>query len=64
MALFPASFDPLTNGHLDLCTARGACSRELVVAIAKNIDKTGTFDVDERLDMLKTVLGEHTGVDA
>ncbi len=61
-ALFPASFDPVTNGHLDLIHRARRVFPELVVAVAKNIGKTGTFDIDERLDMMKSVLGEHVGV--
>jgi pantetheine-phosphate adenylyltransferase len=61
-ALFPASFDPVTNGHLDLIHRARRVFPELVVAVAKNIGKTGTFDIDERLDMMKSVLGELSGV--
>jgi pantetheine-phosphate adenylyltransferase len=61
-ALFPASFDPVTNGHLDLIHRARRVFPELVVAVAKNIGKAGTFDIHERLDMMKSVLGEHTGV--
>jgi len=61
-ALFPASFDPVTNGHLDLIHRARSVFPELVVAVAKNIGKTGTFDIDERLDMMKSVLGDVSGV--
>jgi len=62
-ALFPASFDPVTNGHLDLIHRVRRVFPELVVAVAKNIGKTGTFNIDERLDMMRSVLGEHPGVE-
>jgi pantetheine-phosphate adenylyltransferase len=61
-ALFPASFDPVTNGHLDLIHRARRVFPELVVAVAKNIGKTGTFSIDERLDMMNGVLGELPGV--
>ena len=61
-ALFPASFDPVTNGHLDLIHRARRVFPELVVAVARNIGKAGTFDIDERLDMMRSVLGEHPGV--
>jgi pantetheine-phosphate adenylyltransferase len=61
-ALFPASFDPVTNGHLDLIHRARRVFPELVVAVAKNIGKTGTFGIDERLDMMRSVLGELPGV--
>jgi pantetheine-phosphate adenylyltransferase len=62
-ALFPASFDPVTNGHLDLIHRARRVFPELVVAVAKNIGKSGTFDIDERLDMMRSVLGELDGVE-
>ena len=61
-ALFPASFDPVTNGHLDLIHRARRVFPELVVAVAKNIGKTGTFTIDERLDMMQSALGELPGV--
>jgi pantetheine-phosphate adenylyltransferase len=63
LALFPASFDPLTNGHLDLVERASRVFPRLVVAIAHNVNKSGTFTVEERLDMLRTVLGGLKGVE-
>jgi pantetheine-phosphate adenylyltransferase len=63
LALFPASFDPLTNGHLDLVLRASRVFPRLVVAIAHNVNKKGTFTVEERLDMLRTVLGGMKGVE-
>jgi pantetheine-phosphate adenylyltransferase len=62
IALFPASFDPLTNGHLDLIHRSLRIFDEVVVAIAKNVSKSGTFDTEERLAMLQGVLGEEPNV--
>jgi pantetheine-phosphate adenylyltransferase len=51
-AIYPGSFDPLTNGHLDL-VARGAkIFDHLVVAILKNSEKAPLFSVDERIEMI------------
>ena len=58
-ALFPASFDPLTNGHLDLVHRAQRVFDEVVVAVATNVDKSGgTFSVDERLAILREVFGD------
>ena len=54
LALFPASFDPVTNGHLDLIERARAVFDELVVAVARNVAKQGTFAVEERLEMLQS----------
>jgi len=58
VAIYPGSFDPLTNGHLDVI-ARGAklCDK-LIVAVLRNEDKQQPlFSVEERLDMLRESLG-------
>ena len=62
MALFPASFDPLTNGHLDLVRRAGRIFDEVVVAVTKNVGKECTFTIDERLEMLQEVLGSEPGI--
>ena len=56
LALFPASFDPITNGHLDLIQRAASVFDEVLVAVATNIGKNATFSVEERLEMLETVL--------
>jgi pantetheine-phosphate adenylyltransferase len=63
LALFPASFDPLTNGHLDLVKRASRVFPRLVVAIAHNVNKKGTFTVEERLEMLHAALGGMPGVE-
>ncbi len=55
-ALFPASFDPVTNGHLDLVKRARDVFDEVIVAVATNLEKSGLFSVEERLEMLRTVL--------
>ncbi|UCE86923.1 MAG: pantetheine-phosphate adenylyltransferase [Deltaproteobacteria bacterium] len=62
VALFPASFDPVTNGHLDLVRRARAIFDEVVVAVASNVEKSGTFSEKERLEMLRDVLGDTPGV--
>ncbi len=57
VALFPASFDPITNGHLDIIERSLKIFDELVLGIAVNVAKPGTFSLDERLAMLRAVLG-------
>jgi len=57
-ALFLASFDPVTNGHLDLIRRAHRVFPDLVVAVGTNVAKPGTFDLDARLDMLRTALAD------
>ena len=57
IALYPGSFDPVTNGHLDVARhAVGLCDR-LVVAIGVHPGKKPLFSVEERLEMLEEVFG-------
>ena len=55
IALYPGSFDPVTNGHLDVVRqAVGLCDR-LVVAIGVNSGKKPLFSIEERLDMIEAI---------
>jgi len=62
VALFPASFDPLTNGHLDLIRRSLVLFDEVVLGLAKNVAKVGTFSTQERFEMLEGVVGDTEGV--
>ena len=62
LALFPASFDPVTNGHLDLIERAHAVFDELVVAVARNVAKQGTFSVEERIEMLQSAVNHLQGI--
>lgn len=55
IALFPASFDPITNGHLDLIQRSRVLFDEVVVAVARNVSKSATFGAEERLEILEAV---------
>lgn len=62
LALFPASFDPVTNGHLDLVHRASRVFPNLTVAVAHNVKKAGTFTVEQRMEMLSDALGDVDGV--
>ncbi len=62
LALFPASFDPVTSGHLDVAHRALRVFPQLVMGVAVNVAKNGTFSLEERLEMLESVLGETPGV--
>jgi pantetheine-phosphate adenylyltransferase len=57
-AIFPGSFDPLTNGHLDIIKRSLPLFDELIIAVLNNADKKPMFTVDERCAMIRTVLPE------
>lgn len=55
-AVYPGSFDPFTNGHLDIAHRGAAIFDELVVAVLVNEEKQATFSVDERRIMAQEAL--------
>jgi pantetheine-phosphate adenylyltransferase len=61
-AIYPGSFDPLTNGHLDLIERGSKIFDELVVAILRNSEKAPLFSVEERMEMLKATTSHLTNV--
>jgi pantetheine-phosphate adenylyltransferase len=62
--MYPGTFDPVTNGHMDIIRRSAKFLDELVVAVALNQDKGPLFSIDERVEMLRhecaTVTGEAT----
>src|SRR5215475_16191938 len=62
IAIYPGSFDPPTNGHLDLVDRGSKIFDELVVAILRNPEKAPLFNVSERVAMLEVLTGEYSNV--
>jgi len=52
IGIYPGSFDPLTNGHLDIIERAKRICDKLYVAVARNSDKKPLFSVEERIEML------------
>jgi len=61
-AIYPGSFDPPTNGHLDLVERGSKIFDELVVAILRNPEKSPLFSVGERRKMLEDLTGDFKNV--
>ena len=61
-AVCPGSFDPVTNGHVDVINRAAALYDELVVAVLVNPGKAGLFSVDERMDLLRDAVAHHANV--
>jgi pantetheine-phosphate adenylyltransferase len=51
----PGSFDPVTNGHLDIISRAARLHEEVLVVVGANLAKRGLFSVDERIDMLREI---------
>jgi pantetheine-phosphate adenylyltransferase len=63
-AIYPGSFDPLTNGHLDVVQRAAKLFDRVVVAVAKNEDKRPLFSPNERLALVKQSVRHLPGVQA
>jgi pantetheine-phosphate adenylyltransferase len=63
VAIYPGSFDPVTNGHLDLIQRGSKLFNELIVAITRNPEKdTALFNLEERKEMLSAMTKEWSNV--
>jgi pantetheine-phosphate adenylyltransferase len=63
VAIYPGSFDPLTNGHVDIITRGARLFERIVVAILVNIEKSPLFTVPERIELAREVFADLTNVE-
>lgn len=62
-AIYPGTFDPITNGHSDLVQRAARMFERVIVAVAANPGKTPAFTLDERVLMARTVLAGYDNVE-
>ncbi|HTO75951.1 MAG TPA: pantetheine-phosphate adenylyltransferase [Thermoanaerobaculia bacterium] len=62
VALYPGSFDPLTNGHLDILARARRLADRVVVAVLENDTKTPLFSVPERIAMIREIVGDDPAI--
>ncbi len=60
--VYAGSFDPVTNGHLDIIGKCAMMFEEVIVAVGKNAEKHNTFPLETRLEMLKSCCAKYSGV--
>lgn len=63
IALFPGSFDPLTNGHLDIIQRASQLFDHVVVGVGHNTSKQALFTPEEKVDLISTVVADLPNVD-
>lgn len=63
VAIYPGSYDPFTNGHLDIVQRATRIFHKLIVAVAVNVRKLPTFTVEERMEMIRETLKDYKGVE-
>ncbi len=62
-AIYPGSFDPITLGHQDVVGRSLRFADRVLVAVAVNVDKTPLFTVEERMELLRGVLGDDSRIE-
>jgi pantetheine-phosphate adenylyltransferase len=63
LAVYPGSFDPLTNGHVDIILRGARLFDRIIVAILVNAEKSPLFSMDERVDITRSVFKDHANVE-
>ncbi len=61
-AVCPGSFDPVTNGHLDVFARASKLADEVIIVVAINKNKSGTFSIEERMEMLREVVAPYPNI--
>ncbi len=62
-AIYPGTFDPITNGHADLVQRAACCFEKVLVAVAGSTGKNTRFSLSERVDLAKTVTASIANVE-
>ena len=62
-AIYPGSFDPVTNGHLDIIERSHRIFERVIVAVLVNVEKEPYFEIDKRLEMLREVTQEWDNIE-
>lgn len=62
-AVFPGTFDPITNGHLDIISRGGELFDRILIAILRNPDKDPLFPLEERVDILRSAAARWSNVE-
>ena len=63
LAVYPGSFDPLTNGHVDIISRGARLFDRIIVAILVNAEKAPLFTMDERVEITRAVFRDHRNVE-
>ena len=63
IAIYPGSFDPITNGHLDILKSGAEIFDKVIIAVSYNINKKGFLSVEERVDLIKKSVAQFENVE-
>ena len=62
IAIYPGSFDPITYGHIDIIKRAAVLFDEVIVAVARNLNKAPLFTVEERMQMIRHSIADLTHI--
>jgi pantetheine-phosphate adenylyltransferase len=62
IAIYPGTFDPITNGHQDLIARASRLFQKVIVAVAVNAGKSPLFTIEERVELVKQAVSPHNNV--
>ncbi len=62
-AIYPGSFDPITNGHMDIVERASRIFDRLIISVARNSAKSGLFTIDERVELIRRVIADRNNVE-
>lgn len=63
ICVYPGSFDPITNGHLDIIYRASKIFDKLIIAVLVNSNKSPTFSLDERVDLIRCVVNDRPDIE-
>ncbi|MDO5689719.1 MAG: pantetheine-phosphate adenylyltransferase [Tissierellia bacterium] len=63
IAIYPGSFDPITNGHLDIIERCAKKFDKVIVAVSVNLNKKSAFTIEERVDMIRELLVDSENIE-
>ncbi len=63
VAIYPGTFDPITNGHIDLVARASGLFDRVIVAVAESSSKNPCFELAERIDLARAALSPYPGVE-
>ncbi|PKM11353.1 MAG: pantetheine-phosphate adenylyltransferase [Gammaproteobacteria bacterium HGW-Gammaproteobacteria-3] len=61
-AIYPGTFDPVTNGHLDLIARASRLYKKIIVAVAASSNKTPLFSIHERVELVRAIMADFSNV--
>ena len=63
IAVYPGSFDPITNGHVDIIRRGAKVFDKVIIGVLVNVDKKHLFEIDERVKLIKKVTNDIENVE-